>query len=207
MKLEAYGETIVCREAKTQTGNFVMTENNKAEVISVGDKVDNLKEEIVNLPEPKQYDEEISFIEDRINIIKQEMVNLPEPKYYEEDIQSIKEDLQKVRETIPTLPDWVTEDSLPDLTWVGRTFSTLDENVTKVDDALHTIKARLKTDVEQILETIDTRDFEKRVQIDEVKTTARENRRELEVNLDKVVGIYLLPILPSSKLPSTWPKI
>ena len=42
MKLEAYGETIVCREAKTQTGNFVMTENNKAEVISVGDKVDNL---------------------------------------------------------------------------------------------------------------------------------------------------------------------
>lgn len=43
MKLEAYGETIVCREAKTQTGNFVMTENNKAEVISVGDKVDNLK--------------------------------------------------------------------------------------------------------------------------------------------------------------------
>ncbi len=164
----------------------IRTEIPKNEIETLYDKVDNLKEEIVNLPEPKQYDEEISFIEDRINIIKQEMVNLPEPKYYEEDIQSIKEDLQKVRETIPTLPDWVTEDSLPDLTWVGRTFSTLDENVTKVDDALHTIKARLKTDVEQILETIDTRDFEKRVQIDEVKTTARENRRELEVNLDKV---------------------
>ncbi|QDP53555.1 MAG: hypothetical protein GOVbin556_19 [Prokaryotic dsDNA virus sp.] len=42
MKLEAYGETIVCREAKTKTGHFVMTENNKAEVISVGDKVENL---------------------------------------------------------------------------------------------------------------------------------------------------------------------
>tara|TARA_R110000824_G_scaffold292594_2_gene480999 strand:- start:2157 stop:2384 length:228 start_codon:yes stop_codon:yes gene_type:complete len=44
MKLEAYGEMIVCKEAKTQTGKFVMTENNKATVISVGDKVDNLNE-------------------------------------------------------------------------------------------------------------------------------------------------------------------
>tara|TARA_R100001015_G_C4630284_1_gene191806 strand:+ start:3150 stop:3377 length:228 start_codon:yes stop_codon:yes gene_type:complete len=42
MKLEAYGETIVCREAKTNEGSFVLTENNKAEVISVGNKVENL---------------------------------------------------------------------------------------------------------------------------------------------------------------------
>tara|TARA_R110002020_G_scaffold34352_4_gene104595 strand:+ start:574 stop:801 length:228 start_codon:yes stop_codon:yes gene_type:complete len=43
MKLKAYGETIVCKDAKTTTGNFVLTENNKAEVISVGDKIENLE--------------------------------------------------------------------------------------------------------------------------------------------------------------------
>ena len=42
MKLEAYGETVVCREAKTQVGKFSMSENNKALVVSVGDKVENL---------------------------------------------------------------------------------------------------------------------------------------------------------------------
>lgn len=44
MKLEAYGECIVCKEAKTQSGKFTMTENNRATVVSVGDKVENLKE-------------------------------------------------------------------------------------------------------------------------------------------------------------------
>ena len=43
MKLKAYGETIVCKDAKTTTGNFVLTENNKSEVISVGDKIENLE--------------------------------------------------------------------------------------------------------------------------------------------------------------------
>tara|TARA_R100000329_G_C7599897_1_gene212730 strand:+ start:1140 stop:1367 length:228 start_codon:yes stop_codon:yes gene_type:complete len=42
MELEAYGEMIVCKEEKTQAGKFVMTENNRATVVSVGDKVDNL---------------------------------------------------------------------------------------------------------------------------------------------------------------------
>ena len=44
MELEAYGECIVCKEAKTQAGKFVMTEDNKAIVVSVGDKVDNVNE-------------------------------------------------------------------------------------------------------------------------------------------------------------------
>ena len=44
MKLEAYGETVVCKEAKTKVGVLSYSENNKALVISVGDKVDNLSE-------------------------------------------------------------------------------------------------------------------------------------------------------------------
>lgn len=43
MRLIGYGETIVCKEASTTSGSFTMTELNKAEVISVGNDVQDLK--------------------------------------------------------------------------------------------------------------------------------------------------------------------
>jgi hypothetical protein len=44
MKLEAYGIFIVAKDIKTQKGLFVVNEHNRAEVVSVGHEVDNLKE-------------------------------------------------------------------------------------------------------------------------------------------------------------------
>ncbi len=44
MIMKAYGEMIVCREAKTQMGQFSMSENNRAEIVSIGEEVDNLTE-------------------------------------------------------------------------------------------------------------------------------------------------------------------
>ena len=43
MKLAAYGEMIICKEAKTQKGAFTLTEQNKAEVMSVGNKVEDVE--------------------------------------------------------------------------------------------------------------------------------------------------------------------
>ena len=56
---------------------------------------------------------------------------------YDAEIAAICEQIDKVKAEIPNLPEWVNEDSLPDLSWVGRTFSVIDEDVTKVNDALH----------------------------------------------------------------------
>lgn len=44
MKLEAYGIFIVAKEIKTQKGLFIVNEHNRAEIISVGNEVEGLKE-------------------------------------------------------------------------------------------------------------------------------------------------------------------
>ncbi len=89
-----------------------------------------------------------------IDILKESIPEIPEPKSYDAEISAICEEIDKVKAEIPNLPEWVNEESLPDLSWVGRTFSILDEDVTKVNDALHTVRDRLKCEVEQITETI-----------------------------------------------------
>jgi len=44
MKLKAYGIFIVAKEIKTQKGLFIVNEHNRAEIISVGNEVEGLKE-------------------------------------------------------------------------------------------------------------------------------------------------------------------
>ena len=77
----------------------------------------------------------------RLDLIQQEITNLPQPKYYEEDLQTIKEDLQIIRDEIPTFPKWVNEvNEVPDFSWIGKTFSVIDDDFVKVGDNLKSIK-------------------------------------------------------------------
>ena len=153
------------------------------EVESICEQIDFIKEHISGLPEVKYYDDQLSELDDRIDILKE---NIPEPKSYDSEIASISEEIEKVRSEIPNLPQWVNEDSLPDLSWVGRTFSVIDEDVTKVNDALHTVKDRLKCEVEQITETISTKEFETGVEIDGVRENIKEAKEEIRKNVENI---------------------
>lgn len=44
MKLEAYGTFIVAKELTTKKGTFVVDDNMKAEIVSVGSQITDLKE-------------------------------------------------------------------------------------------------------------------------------------------------------------------
>ena len=57
---------------------------------------------------------------------------------------------------------------------MGRTFSVIDEDVVKVNDALHTVRDRLKCEVEQLTETISTKEFETGVEIEGVRENIKE---------------------------------
>ena len=127
------------------------------EVEVICEQIDFVKQHIADLPEVKYYDEQISDLEDRIDILKENIPEVPEPRLYDSEIAAICEQIDKVKAEIPNLPEWVNEESLPDLSWVGRTFSILDEDVVKVNDALHTVRDRLKCEVEQLTETISTK--------------------------------------------------
>ena len=122
--------------------------------------------EIPQIPEIKYYDQDITGLQDRIDSIKEEIENLPEVKYYENDLQSLKEYIEGVKESIPVFPKWVNKvNEVPDFSWIGKTFSVIDDDFIKVHDHLNLLKGHIDTEVKQITETFDTKDFEARVDI------------------------------------------
>ena len=135
------------------------------ELEAVCDQIDQVREfietKIDELPEVKYYDEQVQTIEDRIDSVIQEVANLPEPKYYEEDIQSIRIAIQEVQDQIPTFPKWVNEvNEVPDFSWIGKTFSVIDDDFIKVHDTINTVSENLKINLKTFEEDIEKKHFE-----------------------------------------------
>ena len=70
--------------------------------------------------------------------------SLPEVKYYDSDINSLDKKIEELRESIPIFPKWVNEvNEVPDFTWIGKTFSVIDDDFIKVGDNIKSIKERI----------------------------------------------------------------
>ena len=150
-------------------------------VEAICEQIDLVRESVKNLPEVKYYDEQINGVEDKIDLIQQEITNLPEPKYYEDDLQFIKEELESVRSQIPTFPKWVNKvNEVPDFSWIGKTFSVIDDDFVKVEDHMKDLKTKFDSDLEELTENLDLKDFEKRVEIEELNTAKDKIYTELK---------------------------
>jgi hypothetical protein len=144
-----------------------------AEVQAICKQIDLVREEIQTLPEVKYYDEQLNAIEEKIQ-------NLPEPKYYEGEIKSICEAIDEVRDQIPTFPKWVNEvNEVPDFSWIGKTFSIIDDDFVNVKDHLKDLKTQFDSDIHDLTENLDTKDFEKRVEIKEVSEHLNETKDKI----------------------------
>jgi len=163
----------------------------ESEIEAICDQIDLVKEHISNsiseLPEVKYYDEQIKTLEDRLNLINQNVDGLPEPKYYEEDIQSIRIAIQEVQDQIPTFPKWVNEvNEVPDFSWIGKTFSVIDDDFIKVHDAVEGLKGKVEFDLDQISEHFSKKEFETRISFNELrenlntKVDSEKERSDLE---------------------------
>ena len=131
--------------------------NYDKEVEAICEQIDIVREELSGVPEVKYYDEQVNALEDKVTLIKQELIDLPEIKDYDIDLQSIREEIETVRNAI-----------VPDFGWIGNTFNVIDENVNTLNDGLATLKTKFDSDIKAISEDIDTKDFDKRVEIKEV---------------------------------------
>ena len=142
--------------------------------------VNDVKESIPEIPEIKSYDNELKELLTHIEQVKESIPEVPEVRYYEDDIQSLKEDIQGVREDIPKFPKWVNEvNEVPDFSWIGKTFSVIDDDFEKVNDNLHTLKDTFNQDIDSLTETIELKDFEKKVEIKEVKEYLQETKDKI----------------------------
>ena len=151
-----------------------------AEVETICEQIDLVREEVKNLPEVKYYDEHLNTIEEKIR-------NLPEPKYYDGEIEAICEAIDNVKEQIPTFPKWVNEvNEVPDFSWIGKTFSVIDDDFVKVGDHIKDLKNKFDSDLDELTENLDLKDFEQRVEIEELKEAKDKIYKELRESAIKI---------------------
>ncbi len=154
--------------------------------------VNDVKESIPEIPEIKSYDNELQELLTHIEKVKESIPEVPEVRYYEDDIQALKEDIEGVRGDIPKFPKWVNEiNQVPDFSWIGKTFGVIDEDFEKVNDNLHTLKDTFNQDIENLTENLELKDFEKKVEIKEVKEYLQETKDKIYEELkETALKIY-----------------
>ena len=123
--------------------------------------VNDVRKDIPEIPEVKDYAPELEEISANIQQIKNEIPVVPEVRYYEEELQALRESISKVEDSIPTLPLWIHKvTEVPDFAWVGKGFNVIDEDFRGVRDTISTLAARVTTELERIQEEGDTKQFE-----------------------------------------------
>ena len=154
--------------------------------------VNDVKESIPEIPEIKSYDNELQELLTHIEQVRESIPEVPEVRYYEDQIEALKEDIEGVRGDIPKFPKWVNEvNQVPDFSWIGKTFGVIDDDFEKVNDNLHTLKDTFNQDIENLTENLELKDFEKKVEIKEVKEYLQETKDKIYEELkETALKIY-----------------
>jgi len=123
--------------------------------------VNDVRNDIPEIPEIKDYAPELEELSASIKQVKDEIPVVPEIRYYENELEALKESIDKVENSIPTLPNWIHKvTEVPDFAWVGKGFNVIDEDFRGVRDTISTLAARVTTELEKIHEEGDTKSFE-----------------------------------------------
>ena len=123
--------------------------------------VNDVRKDIPEIPEIKDYAPELEELSATIQQIKEEIPVVPEVRYYEDELQALRESISKVEDSIPSLPVWIHKvTEVPDFAWVGKGFNVIDEDFRGVRDTISTLAARVTTELEKIHEDSDVKQFE-----------------------------------------------
>ena len=151
-------------------------------------KLTEIESKIPKIPEIRYYDEDIRFIYDKISRIKEELNSLPEVKYYEEDLESLKSRIEQVSEAIPDYPDWIQEvQEVPDFSWIGKTFSLIDDDFNKVQGHLDIIREKIDYKVNELNDNLDKKEFELRVDVKNLTENFEQTVTNLGETKDKLI--------------------
>ena len=180
-------EEISANIAQIQS-NYAKTD--KIDVLSVQNEEfeGKLSEIESKIPTVKYYDHDINSIYDKITDIKEELKSLPEVKYYEEDLESLKSRIEQVSEAIPTFPDWIQEvQEVPDFSWIGKTFSLIDDDFNKVQGHLDIIREKIDYQVNELNDNLEKKEFELRVDVKNLTENFEQTVTSLGETRDKLI--------------------
>lgn len=149
-------------EIKELVEEFTLNEKS-LELNEVLRLINDVRESIPDIPEIKYYDKELEDICESIQILAS---SIPEVKYYDSDIEKLQKDIQEVRSEIPVFPKWVNEiNEVPDFSWIGKTFSVIDDDFVKVNDTIETLRERVEVNIREVIEENETKNFETQVKL------------------------------------------
>jgi len=177
----------ICAQIEQIQGNYA--QRDKIDVLSVQNEEfeGKLSEIESKIPTVKYYDHDINSIYDKITDIKEEIKSLPEVKYYEEDLESLKSRIEQVSEAIPTFPDWIQEvQEVPDFSWIGKTFSLIDDDFNKVQGHIDVIKEKIDREVNELNESLEVKEFEFKVDVKNLSDNLDETNDRITETKDKI---------------------
>ena len=178
----------ICAQIAQIQSNYAKTD--KIDVLSVQNEEfeGKLSEIESKIPTVKYYDHDINSIYDKITDIKEEIKSLPEVKYYEEDLESLKSRIEQVSEAIPTFPDWIQEvQEVPDFSWIGKTFSLIDDDFNKVQGHLDIIREKIDYQVNELNDNLEKKEFELRVDVKNLTENFEQTVTSIEETKDKLL--------------------
>jgi hypothetical protein len=178
----------ICDQIAQIQDNYA--KRDKIDVLSVQNEEfeGKLSEIESKIPTVKYYDHDINSIYDKITDIKEEIKSLPEVKYYEEDLESLKSRIEQVSEAIPTFPDWIQEvQEVPDFSWIGKTFSLIDDDFNKVQGHLDIIREKIDYQVNELNDNLEKKEFELRVDVKNLTENFEQTVTSIEETKDKLL--------------------
>ena len=142
-------------------------------------ELESILEQIKEIPEVRYYDREIEAVCEQIDNVKEEIKELPEPKYYDEEIDQINQ-------TISNLPEVKYYDQ--EISNLEESFSELKKFVSDApnyDDEINSIRDKFNYEIQQFSENVEVKDFDKKVEIDNLKTDLKETTEKIYEELKK----------------------
>ena len=129
--------------------------------------INDVRKDIPEIPEIKYYDAELEKLCEIVDQVRSEIPEIPEVRYYEGEIERLEQTIQEVRSEIPKFPKWVNEvNEVPDFSWIGKTFSVIDDDFIKVNDTIETLRERVESNLREIVEENEVKQFENKVQLE-----------------------------------------
>ena len=126
------------------------------EISAICDLIDELKEEVhTNAANIP----EIRYYDDQIESLESSLKSLPEIRHYEGDITSIKDEIVEIKETISDAPNY--------------------------EDEINSLEYKFDQEIEKFAEDIQVKDFNKKVEIDSLKTDLKETSNKIYEDLKK----------------------
>ena len=125
-----------------------------------------------------------------INDVRKDIPDIPEVKYYDKELEELSEQISGIKDSIPTVPEWVNGiHDVPDFSWVGKTFSVIDEDFTKINNTVESVREKL-IQIYNLTEDVEKKYFENVVVSEkisfDVKDLGEKNQVKIEEEKDKI---------------------